>query len=274
MKERLLDAYSALFGKKRFAKFNKLLFMAGARGLGILNYKSPYQSGEEPFLQRFLKGYDQSNSIVLDVGAHKGQFASWVIQSSNNLNVISLEPNPAAALTLRQNISDVNNRHITIAKGASSGPGTSTLFDYDEANGSVHASLYSEVITEIHHSQSISPITVELTTIDIELEKINGNIVLLKIDTEGHEQEVLLGSSRLIESNPPPAILIEFNEMNAISGTHYHRLRSIIGNAYAAFRLLPGGQLLPLENLPPLFTEIYAYQNIVFLRSDIKPLQS
>jgi len=36
--------------------------------------------------------------------------------------------------------------------------------------------------------------------------------------------------------------------------------------------LLPGGRLLPLKDLPPLFTEIYAYQNIVFIRSDIKSL--
>jgi hypothetical protein len=86
MLERLLDAYSALFGRIRFAKFNKLLFMAGARGLGILNYKSPYQSGEEPFLQKFLKDYDQVNSVVLDIGANKGDFASWVIRSSKNLN--------------------------------------------------------------------------------------------------------------------------------------------------------------------------------------------
>ena len=273
MLERLLDAYSALFGRIRFAKFNKLLFMAGARGLGILNYKSPYQSGEEPFLQKFLKDYDQVNSVVLDIGANKGDFASWVIRSSKNLNVISLEPNPAAASALQKNISDVNHRHTTIAKGAGAEAGKSTLYDYNETDGSGHASLYSKVFTEIHHSESISPISIELTTIDIEIEKIEGNICLLKIDTEGHEQEVLLGSRSLIENRRPPAILIEFNEMNVISGTHYHRLRSIIGVTYDAYRLLPGGQLLPLKNLPPLLTEIYAYQNIVFIRSDIKPLK-
>ena len=104
------------------------------------------------------------------------------------------------------------------------------------------------------------------------MENITGDVCLLKIDTEGHEQEVLLGSLLFIKNNPPSAILIEFNEMNAISGTHYHRLKSLIGNAYEAYRLLPGGRLLPLKDLPPLFTEIYAYQNIVFIRSDIKSL--
>ena len=274
MKERFLDTYSALFGKRRFAKFNKFLFMAGARGLGILNYKSPYQSGEEPFLQKFLKDYDQANMVVLDIGANKGDFASWVINSSENLNIISLEPNPAAASALQKNISDAYTRHTTIAKGAGAAPGKSTLYDYDETDGSGHASLYSEVFTEIHHSETISPISIELTTVDIEIKKIDGNICLLKIDTEGHEQEVLLGSRSLIDHNPPPAILIEFNEMNVISGTHYHRIKSLIGNAYDAYRLLPGGQLLPLKNLPPLFTEIYAYQNIVFIRSDVNLLQS
>ncbi len=240
--------------------------------MGILNYKSSYQSGEEPFLKRFLKVYDQSNSIVLDVGANKGEFATWVIESSKNLNVISLEPNPAAASALKKNISDVNNRHTTIAKGAGATPGTATLYDYDETDGSGHASLYSEVFTEIHHSDSASPISIELTTIDTELQNIEGNICLLKIDTEGYEQEVLLGSRFLIGHNPPPAIMIEFNEMNAISGTHYRRIKSLIGNTYDAYRLLPGGRLLPLKGLPPLFTEIYAYQNIVFMRSDSIPI--
>ena len=272
MKEFILDAYAALFGRKIFAKLNKFLFIAGAKGLGILNYKSAYQSGEEPFLKKFLKDYDQPSSVVLDIGANKGEFASWVIKSSKNLNVISLEPNPAAASALQKNISDVNKRHTTIAKGASAVPGTSTLYDYDETNGSGHASLYNEVFTQIHHSENASPIAVELTTIDIEIASIDGTICLLKIDTEGHEQDVLLGSRLLIKNNPPPAILIEFNEMNAVSGTHYYRLKTLIGNAYDAYRLLPGGRLLPLRNLPPLYTELYAYQNIVFIRSDISPL--
>ena len=38
MKEFILDAYAALFGRKMFAKLNKFLFIAGAKGLGILNY--------------------------------------------------------------------------------------------------------------------------------------------------------------------------------------------------------------------------------------------
>ena len=97
--------------------------------------------------------------------------------------------------------------------------------------------------------------------------------MLTQVDTEGHEQEVLLGSRSLIENRHPPAILIEFNEMNVISGTHYHRPKSIVGVTCDAYRLLPGGQLLPLKNLPPLLTEIYAYQNIVFIRSDIKLLE-
>jgi len=272
MKELALDVYTALFGRKSFAKLNKFLFIAGAKGLGILNYKSPYQSGEEPFLKRFLKNHDQPSSIVLDIGANKGEFASWVIGSSKNLHVISFEPNPAAASALQKDISEINSRHTTIAKGASAAAGKSTLYDYDETNGSGHASLYSEVFKQIHHLENASTITVELTTIDIEMENITGDVCLLKIDTEGHEQEVLLGSLLFIKNNPPPAILIEFNEMNAISGTHYHRLKSLIGNAYEAYRLLPGGRLLPLKDLPPLFTEIYAYQNIVFIRSDIESL--
>lgn len=269
MIDKILDAYSSLFGKAKFKGFNNLLFLAGARGLGILNYKTTWASGEEPFLKRFLADYDTSDSIVLDVGANIGQFASLVLQNSNNINVLSFEPNPSAVKSLKKNIG-ANDRHFLIEKGASSYPATSRMYDYSNESGSGHASLYSEVITEVHHSDSVVEIPIELTTIDQEVARLSGkNICLLKIDTEGHEKDVLLGSKIFLGSKPPAAVLIEFNEMNAVSETNYRTIKQLVGPNYASYRLLPGGSLLSLSGESPLYTEIYAYQNLVFLRADL-----
>ena len=267
---KLLDIYSRFFARVRFAKINKLLFLAGARGLGILNYKTPWASGEEPFLKKFLADFDNSDSIVLDVGANKGQFASWVLRNSSNLKVLSFEPNPAAATILKENIGP-SKRHTLIEKGASSSVKTGKIYDYGKDAGSTHASMYSEVITEIHHSETFSETPIELTTIDHEFETLpTERICLLKIDTEGHEKDVLLGSKILLSSKPPAAVLVEFNEMNAVSNTQFRTIKQLIGDNYIPYRLLPGGSLLPLINEAPLYIEIYAYQNLVFLRRDFK----
>jgi FkbM family methyltransferase len=266
MLTKLLDIYSLLFAKKIFAKLNKLLFLAGARGLGILNYKTPYQSGEEPFLRRFLASYDKSSSVVVDVGANEGQFASWVVRNTSFLRVISFEPNPSSAARLKVNLKSNAERHLLIEKGASSSICDSVIYDYADDCGSPHASIYESVIADLHASESCSQIPISLTTIDQEVGRLSSDVCLLKIDTEGHELEALLGARHLLQERPPAAILIEFNQMNAISGTHYYQFRQLLKDNYLPYRLLPGGGLLPLEGQSPFFTEVYAYQNLVFLR--------
>lgn len=261
------NIYSRLFARPRFKEFNKLLFLLGARGLGILNYHTPWTSGEEPFLKKFLAKYDDSDSVVLDIGANKGQFASWVLRNSSNVKVISFEPNPSSAAILRENIG-FNSRHTLINKGASNSVKSGKIYDYDQEIGSGHASMHREVFAEIYHSDTYSEIPIELTTVDHELPTFSTmKVCLLKIDTEGHEKDVLKGSKILLETHSPEAILIEFNEMNAFTNTQYHTVKQLIGNNYTPHRLLPGGSLLPLNGESPLYTEIYAYQNLVFLRS-------
>ena len=56
--------------------------------------------------------------------------------------------------------------------------------------------------------------------------------------------------------------------MNIYSKTTFYDIKKIIGKNYEPFRLLPGGGLLAMNNLTPLFSEIYAYQNIAFLSKE------
>lgn len=266
MISKLLDLYAFLFAKKVFRKFNSLIFLAGARGLGILNYKSPYMSGEEPFLAKFLKRYDEAGYLILDVGANQGQFATWALRSTHKIQVRSYEPSHHASSRLKSNPALNANRHILVEMGVSSKAGISVIYDYGNNEGSEHASLYREVLSSVHGSRSVSSTEISLTTLDVDLKGVPEKIALLKIDVEGHEKDVLVGAKGILAVNPPAAILVEFNEMNAVSGTHYYDLRRLIGEKYVPYRLLPGGDVICLENLSPLFTEIYAYQNLLFVR--------
>lgn len=262
-----LDLWALLFAKRVFARINKLLFLIGARGLGILNYKSEYLCGERGFLRNFLANYDSDSYVVIDVGANVGQFASCVLGCTEAIKVRSYEPNPNACRRLKEYELFNTVRHSLVEKGVSDCISESVIYDYQPGMGSSHSSLYREVITGIHKSELVSPVKIELTTLDSDLARLSARIAVLKIDTEGHERSVLEGARKIIATNPPFSILIEFNEMSAVSRTHFHDILRLVGPSYVPYRLLPGGHLLPLANEIPFYTEIYAFQNLIFLRS-------
>lgn len=87
---------------------------------------------------------------------------------------------------------------------------------------------------------------------------------MLKIDTEGHELNVLKGARLTIAKGMVDVIQIEFNEMNVISRTFFKDIIDILPG-YDFYRLLPDG-LLPLGAYKILDFEIFAFQNIVALK--------
>lgn len=268
LKHLFLKTYTLLFAKVFFEKFNKFLFLLGAKGLGVLNFQTPYLTGEENFLSKFLINYDEDSFCILDVGANKGQFAHWVLQQSSKIRIISLEPNPSAFSSLFKLFSG-NHRLTLVNNGAGSANEQKIIYDYSADAGSPHASLYSNVIQSIHSSESCSETEVSIVTVDSLLSSMGHPAVcLLKIDTEGHELEVLRGCTSLLSTSPPTCILLEFNEMNSYSNTHYSQILALLTQNYIPYRLLPGGSLLSLENEPVFYTEIYAYQNLAFIRKD------
>jgi len=266
MIEFLLDIYTRLFAKRIFVKLNKLIFLAGARGLGMLNFKNQYQSGEIPFLKKYLSKYDSKDYMILDVGANTGEFALGIFQFTKNIKITSFEPNPLAIFKLEKNIKYFSDRHTLIKKGLSNQNCNSKIFDFNDKKATLgFATIYKDVLEDIFKSKDISSYDIDLVTLDSQVDQLKNNVCLLKIDTEGHEKNVLSGASRFIREFQPKIILLEFNEMHIYSGTHFNDLKSILGKNYVPFRLLPGGNLLPISNLSPIYTELYAYQNIVFL---------
>jgi hypothetical protein len=84
---------------------------------------------------------------------------------------------------------------------------------------------------------------------------------LLKIDTEGHEIEVIKGFLSFIKANKVNAIQFEFNEMNIISRVFFIDFWDMLPN-YNFYRILPDGIVL-IKNYSPVCCEIFAYQNIL-----------
>lgn len=253
----MLNVYQTLFGRKFFYKFNQLLYLFSLRGLGILNYKNDRQSGEANFIKHQVSNI--KTGVIFDVGANVGAYSKLIKKLNQHIEIFAFEPHPTTYQKLVSNVKiyGVNTYNV----GVGSIEGTLKLYDYANDDGSEHASLYKNVIEKIHHGESVCH-EVKIISLDaFAIEHKINSVSLLKIDTEGHELEVLKGFEAYIKANKIDMIHFEFNEMNIASGVCFKDFWDILPN-YNFFRMLPDG-LVEIKKYSPIFCEIYAYQNIV-----------
>lgn len=252
--------YGYLFARNIFRKFNTFLYQISLRGLGVLNYQGEYLTGEKAWLRSYLQ--NKANPIVLDVGANVGNYSKDIFSSNISCSVFAFEPHPT---TYKKLISNVNfEKFKAFNVGVGNKNGKLELFDYDTKDGSSHASLYRDVIKDLHKGNPISQF-VEIIVLDEFLKTQNiQEVDLLKIDTEGNEFNVLLGCDEILKNKKVKAIHFEFNEMNIVSKVSFKDFWDYLKD-YEFYRILPGGELLKIKNYSPIGCEIYAFQNIVAL---------
>lgn len=259
---KLLKIYRAIFARKSLYWLNMFLYRCSLSGLGILNYESDKLSGERNFLKKYFK--NSQGGVVLDVGANVGSFSKAILDANSQARVFAFEPHPVTFKQLAETLNRPNVVLLNFALGAECS--LMTLYDYEEEDGSSHASLYKDVIENIHKAKSVTH-EVKVVTLDCFLkENMIDYISLLKIDTEGHELAVLTGAIESISAERIKAIQFEFNEMNVSSRTFFRDFWNLLPN-YEFYRLLPRGAV-KIEQYNPMLCEIFAYQNIVaILRS-------
>lgn len=251
--------YRFLFARKFSYKFNRFVYNLALRGLGILNCEAGRVTGEDWFLRNYLSG--KENATVFDIGANVGVYSQTVMEIEPSTRLYAFEPNPEAFSKLKE----MSERYGFTAFnfGCGNKQGKRKLYDYADLNGSPHASLYREVIEEMHGSKS-SDQMVEIVRLDDLVSQLNlDQVDLLKVDTEGHELDVLKGFKTFIKGGKVKAISFEFNEMNVASRTFFKDFYDFLVD-YNLFRVLPRG-LMPIERYRPVLCEIFAYQNIVAL---------
>jgi len=216
MIERVLNFYAFLFARPIFRNLNYLLMQIGLRGIGVLNHRTAYLSGEDSIVRSFIREVDTENGVVLDIGANEGEFTAFILSASRKLRIISFEPHPKTFLRLQQRFAKSQKRVEVMNCALGNQTGEISLFDYSDDDGSEHASVFREVIEDTRGRKAREH-KVKLVTLD-DLE-IDGQINLIKIDVEGFELAVLQGAGRMLANKRPKYIVMEFNEMNVNSGT-------------------------------------------------------
>jgi len=268
MQKIIRKAWRRLAARSCFRKLNELMFDCSLHGLGILNFQSDELSGEKYFIEHVLPNYINSdNPVMIDVGANIGSYTKLLMSTIPNASIWAFEPNPQTYAALKSELDAPNLE--TVNQGLGSSESTLKFYDRQDRRGSSqHGSLYRDVIEEIHEAESIE-LEVSITTLD-SFARSNGidEIQLLKIDTEGHELEVLKGATQLLDAGKIDLLHLEFNEMNIISRVFFRDIAKALPD-YVPYRLLPSGALRLDDS--PLRTEIFAFQNIVFIHKKFSP---
>lgn len=144
------------------------------------------------WIEEYFK--DQSEGFVVDVGAGEGgeghgSLSYGLIQKG--WRGLLLEPLPSSFLLLKK-LYEGNDKVVIVDAAASSRRGEGIFYPFKGVSTleKSWADACEERWNHIHYRESI---TVRLVTLRSLLENHQGQIDLLKVDTEGHDFEVLIG---------------------------------------------------------------------------------
>lgn len=139
-----------------------------------------------------------NSPVIIDVGANIGEFSKQCLEVFPTATIYCVEPQPEMKLIIEKNIS---HQGIVITAALSSKNGIGNLSR--SLVGDRKATLLNSTNNENNSST-------KLVTLDKLIEENGINrIDLLKIDTEGHDFEVLRGASTALRENRIDCILFE-----------------------------------------------------------------
>jgi FkbM family methyltransferase len=218
-----------------------------------------------PFLaqrevQPLLNFYpDQRNLTVLDIGANKGQWTRALLDVFGDrvARVHMFDPSP-------ENYGELCNREDSLAglgpeeseritahqSAMGRNPGMATLYSNDD--GSPLASLYPHeqngypgVLRDVRLDTTIE---VKVDTVDEFISRNEiASVEIMKIDTEGHEMDVMRGAAQSIHVGKIKLILFEFG-MHDVESRHFFRdfWQFLTGRLYKMYFVDRDGKIHPI----------------------------
>lgn len=196
-------------------------------------------SGEVSAALTFLAGV--TDPVIFDIGANCGDWTRGIWQAIGRGQYFAYEPQEACLRSLED---AAVPKLAIVQKAVSDQPGQMNL--YSDHAGSGLASLYerSETYLDAQTQAEVVPVT----TIDDEFEAHGlDRIDFMKIDVEGAELRVLRGAGRCLSAKAIRAFAFEFGSANIYSRVFFRDCWDLIaGHGYSLWRIVPGGQVIPV----------------------------
>lgn len=189
-------------------------------------------SGKE--LKRDILRLLSPNSVVVDIGANRGQFALGILEAISEIKIYSFEPGSDAFNDLKT-LSLTKKQIIPFESAISSKTGKAT-FHVTESD--VGSSLLeplpdqpSKWLTQIKKT-TVNTIRLDDFIQSNFTEKSNRVIDLLKSDAQGADLEVLLSAGKYLNPKSIGAILVEISFVSFYqSQKPYHEIFSALDKA-------------------------------------------
>ncbi|MGH9292594.1 MAG: FkbM family methyltransferase [Acidimicrobiales bacterium] len=176
-------------------------------------------------------------TLAIDVGAYVGTFALGLGKAvGRDGAVLALEPQPDAFRELQTVTAGTRVRALDVAASDHEGFGSLGVpLDAANAPARQRASLWGVT--------SARSWKVRLARLD-DLVDASMPVSVIKIDVEGHEQQVLTGAERVLGSHPALVIEVEQRHLGS-TGTVKEVVESLLAKRYECQCIGRGNQIFP-----------------------------
>jgi FkbM family methyltransferase len=158
--------------------------------------------------------------VVFDVGANKGDYAVEVMRWHPNARVYCFEVSPANLTSLKARLAH-DPRAVLVDKGLLEATGEIAVKEYSDGT------LNTVMAESWHHSAFHEVFAAVISGDQFCLENAIDAIDFLKIDTEGAEDRVLTGFSRMLVDRRIRFVQFEYGYANAYTKFLMNDFRSL-----------------------------------------------
>ena len=226
-----------------------------------------YEGTYERALLHFLESLSKIE-LVIDVGANIGVTLWQTLKgASQHAKFIAFEPSEQCLGDLETLATQLKNDGEIIQAALGEREGLKELFGI---NNKSHSGLASLVNRPVLTGESK---VISMQTLDSVLKSrsLTRTVSVLKIDTEGYEREVLIGSSSLLESKRVEILILEVSP-NFGETSYLKNLANQLGEGYLWFQIVEKGHYRRRAWLQEISVECaleITYQfNLVLFRRD------
>jgi len=208
-----------LLSPRKKIKINGLSFTLSCENW-ITHFRWYLFKSKEPETIHFLDEYLKEDDIFFDIGANVGVFSLYASKKIDKIKVYSFEPEISNLSILKENIikNNVKDKIHLYSTALSNINGLSKLHLQDLTPGSA---LHTENINNINISaEGNNPIILKegiySVTLDSFCKELNVIPNVIKIDTDGNEEKILIGANEILKNSMLKALIIEMpdNENN------------------------------------------------------------